>query len=148
MFDRIINILVIEQNEEDLSALMQIIRNVGHNIFIAKNDQDALKLLEEKKFVLVFCSLDLPNSEDVQLLRMIHHKNVAKNYTVIATSSSKEKLYASVGKNSAHMAMDYLVKPYVTNLVQAKIEVYKKLFFKHQRVSQLLESIFAGTNTQ
>lgn len=146
MFDRIINILVIEQDEKELSSLLSIIRNPGHNIFTARNESEALELLSDKKFVLIFCSLDLPELNISPFLNSISPsavgtKNLEKNSTVIVTSRDKEKVFEAVGEIGFQSAADYLIKPYIPNLVKAKIGVYKKLYFKHQRVSQLLESI-------
>ncbi|NOQ71862.1 MAG: response regulator [Crocinitomix sp.] len=140
MFDRIINILVVESNEEDRSSLLDILRSPGHNIFVSTNSVDALTLLEEKKFTIIFCSLDLPGVTSKKLLADIHKKVGVQNATIIVTSSETEKLYASVN-GTKQGAMDYLPKPFLPNLVNAKMAVYKKLFFKHKRINRLLESI-------
>lgn len=141
MFDRIINILIVEHDEQACSSLLAVIQKQGHNVFVAKSEREAFSLIEEKNFVLIFCSLDLPNLNKNEFLKTLHRKNASKNSTVIATSSNQNLLYSVVGADQASMAMDYLMKPFVPNLVQAKISVYKKLYFKHQRVSRLLESI-------
>ena len=39
-------------------------------------------------------------------------------------------------------AIDYITKPFNPNLILAKIEVYKTLFYKDQRINQLLNNIF------
>lgn len=140
MFDRIINILVLESNEEDRSSLLDILQTPGHNIFVSTNSADTLTLLDEKKFALIFCSLDLPNVDSKDFLNEIHKKNSVKNATIIVTSKDSQKLYSSVD-GTKRGAMDYLTKPFLPNLVKAKMAVYKKLFFKHKRVSRLLESI-------
>ncbi len=140
MFDRILNILVVENNEEDQSSLLDILRSPGHNIFTFSNSVDALNLLHKKKFALIFCSLDLPDINTKLFLKKIHEINGVENATIIITSSNLEKLHSSVD-GTKRGAMDYLSKPFLPNLVKAKMAVYKKLFFRHKRVSHLLESI-------
>ncbi|MFT5819180.1 MAG: adenylate cyclase [Crocinitomix sp.] len=140
MFDRIINILIVESNAEDRSALLGILRSPGHNIFVSSSSAEAFALLEEKQFALIFCSLDLPDIDSEKLLIHIHSKKDLKNATIIVTSVNQEKLYSAVDGTKSG-AMDYLPKPFLPNLVKAKMAVYKKLYFKHKRVSRLLETI-------
>lgn len=141
MLDRIINILVMEADVLERNTLMKILKSPGHNVFVAADVPSALSLIEEKNFVIIFCNLDFPNIDPDQLLADLHARNSAKNSTIIISSFDKEKVYANVGHNDKHDAVDYLIKPYVPHLVMAKTKVYKKLFIKHDRVSQLLERI-------
>lgn len=141
MFDRIINILVIEGDTHERLALLEMLKSPGHNVFIANTPKEAYQLVEEKKFTLIFCNLDFPECEPAQFIASLQSKNCAKNSTLIITSNRREVVYENVGEDDGHTAVDYLMKPYVKNLVKAKINVYKKLYFKHERISRLLESI-------
>ena len=146
MFDRIINILVIEQDEQDAQSLLSVIHNPGHNVFWAQSESEVYELLKEKSFALIFCSIDLPNLDTKRFIHNLNPSTVGslnkeKNATVIVTSSITEKVYSIVGEMGFQGAVDYLLKPFIPNLIKAKIAVYKKLYFKHQRVSRLLESI-------
>lgn len=140
MFDRIINILVVENNEEDRSSLLNILRSPGHNIFTSTNSVDTLSLLNEKKFALIFCSLDLPDIDAKTFLAAVHDTSTLENTTIIVTSANLVKLHSSVD-GTKRGAMDYLSKPFLSNLVKAKMAVYKRLHFKHKKISRLLESI-------
>lgn len=140
MFDRIVNILVIERDEEQLSALLDILQNPGHNVFTARNNGEALKLINSKNFVVIFCSLDIPKMDVADFIRLLNSKQETRHTTVIVTSSNKELVFNAV-KDIHNGAVDYLIRPFLPNLVKAKLSVYKKLHHKHQRVSRLLESI-------
>ena len=141
MFDRIINILIVESDEHELNALLSYIYNPGHNVFIAKTLSETEALLNSKDFVIIFCSLDLKGISSEIILKTIHKNIATKNTTVIVTSVEDEKLIEAVGPTKYSGGSDYLTKPFISNLVKAKIGVYKKLHFKHQRVTHLLESI-------
>ena len=141
MFDRIINILVIEWDAQERSALLGMLKSPGHNIFVAATIQEAYNQVEANKFIIIFCNLDFPACNPSDFIAQLHAKNLAKNSTLIITSVNREVVYENVGDNDLRNAVDYLIKPYVKNLVRAKTNVYKKLHFKHERVSQLLESI-------
>ncbi len=139
MFDRIINILVIESDEQERLSLLDMLKSPGHNIFIAKTETEAYEMVTGNKFVLIFCNLDFVNCQPAAFIKGLHTKN--KNATIIISSINKELVYENVGRTDLHAAVDYLMKPYIKNLVQAKTRVYKNLHVKHDRVSQLLESI-------
>ena len=141
MFDRIINILVIESDVQERSSLLAMLKSPGHNVFVATTIEESYQQITDNKFVIIFCNLDFPACVPSDFIATIQAKNVGKNTTLIISSHQREIVYENVGSNDIHMAVDYLMKPYVKNLVQAKTNVYKKLYFKHERVSQLLESI-------
>jgi len=140
MFDRIINILIIESNDEHLKSLRNILQNNGHNVFTAKTNLEALHLINQKRFIIIFCSLDIPKIDANEFIALLNSKNETKNATVIVTSGFSDRVYKIVDEMRSG-AVDYLLKPFVPNLVKAKIAVYKKLYYKHLRVSRLLESI-------
>lgn len=141
MFDRIINILVIEKDPIERESLVGMLANPGHNVFIAETISEAFELLEDKYFVIIFCSIDFPEIVPVHLLEKIQDFKSAKNSTVIITSNEKDKVYANVGNQDSQITVDYLIKPYLKNLVKAKTDIFKKLYYKQDRVSRLLESI-------
>ena len=118
-----------------------MLKSPGHNIFVAATIQEAYNQVEANKFIIIFCNLDFPACNPSDFIAQLHAKNLAKNSTLIITSVNREVVYENVGDNDLRNAVDYLIKPYVKNLVRAKTNVYKKLHFKHERVSQLLESI-------
>lgn len=140
MFDRIINILIIESNAEDRSTLLRFLRSPGHNIFTSTTSAETMTLLEDKDFSLIFCSLDLPDLNAKTFLTNIHNTNAVDNATIIVTSTDLVKLHSSVD-GTKRGAMDYISKPFLPNLVLAKMAIYKRLHFRHKRVSRLLESI-------
>lgn len=141
MFDRIINILIIESESHEQLLLLEILKSPGHNVFVASSIEESYQHVLENKFVIIFCNLDFPDCVPSDFIAQLQAKNTAKNTTLIITSNKREIVYENVGSNDVHTAVDYLMKPYVKNLVRAKTNVYKKLHFKHERVSQLLESI-------
>lgn len=144
MFDRIINILLIESEIEASKALGDILQQPGHNVFIAENEQTAIRLVNQKRFVLIFLNLDLPFVNEGfirQITSGLSDSNIAGNTTIIVSSENKSKAYKTVSKNAGLTTFDYFMRPFDPDLVHVKTEIYKRLYFKHQRVSQLLETI-------
>lgn len=146
MFDRIINILLIESDLAIATTLKGILLQPGHNIFVAKDETEALELVALKNFVLIFLNLDMPNTDYDRLIEKITPEtkgsvNRALNTTIIVSSANKEIAYKTVTQNAKITTFDYLMRPFDPDIVHVKVDIYKRLYFKHQRVSQLLETI-------
>ena len=140
MFERIINILVIESDPSSLEQLCGILKNPNYNIFKASNNFEALKLINQKDFVIVILNLDNPKGDALEIMHLLHSKKETRNISIIVSSTSSEKAYNAI-EIQAKGVVDYLIKPYKANLVLAKVEVFKKFHFRHLRINKLLESI-------
>lgn len=143
--DHIINVLVIEDNKEELQipkgrSLQDILTAPGMNMFMASSHLEALKLLNNKRFALIFYDLDLPTFNPPEFLQLLASGDRTKNVMTVLSSSEKAKVYQYL-ESTAHLSLDYLIKPYIPALVKTKFGVYKKLHNRHQRVMQLLENI-------
>ena len=145
MFNRIINLLVIEDTSSDNAAgkrdgLTHLLHTFGNNVFTASSNLEALKLLNEKEFVVIFLDVDLPHLNASEFIKLISSNENTRNATLVITSSEKNQVVELI-LASRSIPIDYLIKPYIPNLVKAKIDVYKKLHYRHVRVTQLLENI-------
>ncbi len=140
MFEKVINILIIENNEAELKNLLSILQSPQHNIFIAENSLEAIILVKNHRIPIIICDLDNPSIDGPSFINELKELEESENSNIIITSSESEKVYNVVGALK-HGGVDYLLKPWIKNLVQTKIEVYKDLILKRQKVNRLLENI-------
>ena len=140
MKEQIINILIIDDNVTDVEQLYSILRSPGNNIFKAYSKEEAFNLLNQKEFSLILCSADIKNTNLYDLIDELTTNYIDDNTFIIATAKDGESVYNLV-KGMQKGIVDYLIKPYRTNLVKAKINLYKRLYFKNNRISNLLENI-------
>lgn len=140
MLDRICNILIIENNQDELLELLQILRKPGYNIFTAETNTEALEILQTKEIAVVMLDLDAQELQPYDIIRWINSRDQLLNINIIVTSTDSDKLYDTID-HSKKGAVDYLVKPFQEKLVTTKIGVYKYLSQKQKRVSRLLENI-------
>ena len=68
------------------------------------------------------------------------HNAITNQYIILITREGSSAMRLVKGMNQG--AVDYLTYPFNPNLVKSKIEVYKSLFYKDQRIGQLLSNIF------
>src|SRR5690606_16637735 len=62
------------------------------------------------------------------------------HYIILLTKENSTSV--NLVKGMYQGAVDYITYPFQENLIKSKIEVFKTLYFKDQRIGQLLNNIF------
>lgn len=137
---QIINILIIDDSKDSTDELYSILRSPGNNIFIANSEAEAYRMLTQKTFALILCSADIKNFNLYEFVNEISTEYINDNTFIIAMTQNGESIFNLI-KGMQNGIIDYLLKPYNVNLVKAKINIYKRLYFKNNRISNLLENI-------
>ena len=139
--ERFINILIIDDDEKTQRGLKEILAGSGNNILLARDIYQALPVLKQKEIGIILINIDSPFFGGMELLASIKENSAIKNvYKIVICENSRSG--AKLVKGLSEGAVDYITKPFNPNLVKAKIEVFKTLYFKDQRIGQLLSNIF------
>ncbi len=108
---------------------------------MATSVYQALAILKQKEVGILLINIDSPFFGGIELLQSLKEASTVKNvYKIVLTENSQSGSNLVKGLNEG--AIDFIQKPFNPNLVKAKIEVYKALYYKDQRIGQLLENIF------
>ncbi len=138
--ERFINILIIESDRKLRVGLKEMLTGSGNNVLLADSLEHAYPVLEKKEVGIVL--IDIEDSENsIEELTTISKTNGFQHqYIILITKddSSATKLVKGIKQG----AVDYISAPFNPNLIRSKIEVYKSLFYKDQRIGQLLTNIF------
>jgi adenylate cyclase len=142
--ERFINILIIDDDHKNQKGLKEILSGGGNNILLADSIDTALPLLKQKEIGILLINIDNPFFGGIELLQSLKEISSVKNmYKIVLTADSSSGAKMVKGLNEG--AVDYITIPFNPNLIQAKIEVFKSLFYKDQRINQLLNNIFPAT---
>lgn len=142
--ERFINLLIIDDDQKSQEELRQILRGKGNNTLIANSINEALPILSKKEIGILLINIDQSSFPGFETFKKIKEISSNKNiYIIVLTNNSNSGVKMVKGLNEG--AIDFITKPFTTNLVEAKIEVYKSLFYKDQRRNQLLTNIFPET---
>jgi class 3 adenylate cyclase/HD superfamily phosphodiesterase/ActR/RegA family two-component response regulator len=138
--ERFINILIIANDEVTVRGLKTILNGSGNNVISVPDEEDAYEILNKRDIGIILVSVSGQESGFEQLKRLKQHPRGAEIYKIVITDEkgSGTKLV----KGFREGAVDHITKPFNPNLVKAKIEVFKALYFKDQRINQLLTNIF------
>ncbi|MGV6861237.1 MAG: adenylate/guanylate cyclase domain-containing protein [Putridiphycobacter sp.] len=141
MANQIVNILLIDDNQQELDYLYSIIQQPGLNVFKAECKKDALAIVKQKNIGIILCHTDTQNLNFFQFVDEVNAFNKDNESFIIAITSESDQAFKLV-KGLKKGAVDYISKPYKPNLVRAKIDIFRRIYLKNNRISRLLENIF------
>lgn len=142
--ERFINILIIDDDQKNQNGLKEILSGGGNNILLVDSIHEVLPILKKKEIGILLINIDNPFSGGIELLQSLKEASATKNmYKIVLTADSASGAKMVRGLNEG--AVDYITFPFNPNLIQAKIEVFKSLYYKDQRINQLLNNIFPAT---
>lgn len=138
--ERFINILIIDKDEVTVRGLKTILNGGGNNVISVPDEDAAYAILNKRDVGIILVSVAGQESGFELLKRLKQHPRGTDIYKIVITDEkgSGSKLV----KGFREGAVDHITKPFNPNLVKAKIEVFKALYFKDQRINQLLTNIF------
>lgn len=142
--ERLINILIIDDNETDLLALREILGGGGNILLTCDSIEEAHGILARKEVGIILVNIDslhFTSMEEFQELLQTHQHHA--HYSIVITENARTGSKILRGLSSG--AVDFISKPFNPHLIQAKIEVYKSLYYKDQRIAQLLGNILPRT---
>lgn len=137
--ERFVNILIIDRDQTVQRGLKNILLGSGNNILIADTIPEAMPILAEKAIGIILVNIE-DYSNQLDLLNEMKSKSLLDNTYIILIN--KEETAVKLIKGLKFGAVDFVSYPFNPNLVSSKIEVFKTLYFKDQRIGQLLKNIF------
>ena len=101
-----IRILVVDDEEVIVSLLEQFFEDEGHSADVAKNGNEALKLVEGNSYDLILTDHDMPEMTGVEFVRRVRENDKVTRIVMISGYPNMEEFVAkSIG------ADEYLSKP-------------------------------------
>lgn len=141
--ERFINILIIDSDQKSRAGLKEILSGGGNNTLLVDNNESAIDMIRAKSIGIVLISINDIDPE-LKIINALKKESREKNTYILIISKetgARSKLVRGMNKG----AVDYISFPFTPNLIRSKIDVYKSLFYKDQRIGQLLENIFPET---
>jgi PAS domain S-box-containing protein len=149
MSDDKVNILIVDDHNENLVALEAILTDLGENIVRAESGIDALRLLLHQEFALIILDVDMPIMNGFETAAMIHDREKSR-HTPIIFLTAINKAEQHVFKGYSLGAVDYLTKPFVPEVLRAKVAAFVELHKKTEegnRQAHLLQQIVSELAT-
>jgi PAS domain S-box-containing protein len=153
MNDDKVNILLVDDHAENLLALEALLADLGQNLVRAETGLDALRLLLSHEFGLIILDVDMPIMNGFETAALIREREKSR-HTPIIFLTAINKAEQHIFKGYALGAVDYLTKPFVPEVLRAKVVAFVDLHKKKEEVkrqAKLLQQMvaeLAGSNDE
>ena len=114
-----LNILLAEDNLINQKVAQSIFKNIGYEIEIAKNGKEAVEMVAEGKYDVIFMDLLMPEMDGYQATRQI--RKLGHTLPIIAMSADEDDITRKAAFEAG--MIDYVSKP-------ARVENIKQLLIK------------------
>ena len=118
MDDKKIRLLWVDDEIEHLKAHLMFLREKGYHVDTATNGKDALMILEEANYDLVFLDENMPGIGGLETLTRIKERRSELPVIMITKNEAEEIMEQAIGSKIA----DYLIKPVNPNQILSSIK--------------------------
>ena len=136
------NILVVDDERSNLDVLIHILKP-DYNVLVAKSGQAALKRARENKPDLILLDIVMPDMTGFEVLAQLMDDDDTRDIPVIFITGLAR--VADEEKGFLLGAVDYIVKPFNTSIVKARVKTHLKIV-KQMRTIEKLGMIDALTD--
>lgn len=128
--DQPVKILLVDDREENLLSLEVVLADKNYQLIKAHSGREALKiLLQEQDFALILMDVQMPMMDGFETAELIRQSERLKHVPIIfltANSNAPDNVF----KGYQAGAVDYILKPFSIQILQAKVSVFVDLYNK------------------
>jgi PAS domain S-box-containing protein len=129
------NILIVDDDLRSLSAMEALLSGPGRNVVAVPSGTEALRRLLRDDFALILLDVRLPEMDGFETAALIRQRERYR-YTPIIFISAIDTLESDIFRGAASGAVDYLFKPVVPQVLQAKVAVFVDLFRMNEQLKR------------
>jgi signal transduction histidine kinase len=132
--DHIVKLLLVDDRKENLLSLEVILANRDYVFVRANSGKEALKILmKERDFAIILLDVQMPVMDGFETAELIRSSETLRNIPIIfLTASLNTPEHIFKGYQSG--AVDYMLKPLSSEILQAKVAVFADL---HKKTKEL-----------
>ena len=141
MIERFINILIIDSNIRNQKGLKEILLGNGNNILIANSVEEGIAIVQSKEVGILILNIDERFSSGFEVLEQLKNESLSKTmYKLVSTENASKG--TKFVRGFIDGAVDFITIPFNPILIRSKLDIFKALYHKDQRINQLLTNIF------
>ncbi|WP_413373611.1 response regulator [Paenibacillus taichungensis] len=128
-----IHILLVDDRPENLLALEAVLESEQYKLVKATSGEEALRCLLKDEFAVIVLDVQMPGMDGIETAKLIKARDKSKDVPIIfisANSREAEHLFAGYSAG----AIDYMVKPFIPQILKSKIEGFVEMFITNKRL--------------
>jgi signal transduction histidine kinase len=133
------NILLVDQELADLLFLESSLASLG-NLVRARSGEEALSKLRTSEFAVILLAIQMAGLDAFQTARKIRRRPESSHTPIIFLTASHSTEFAILDAYKLG-AVDYLVKPFVPEVLQAKVKAFVEIYQKTEQVRSQAEQL-------
>ncbi|MDO9545454.1 MAG: response regulator [Pelolinea sp.] len=137
-----LNILLVDDNESNLLTLEAVLEPLGENLVCARSGREALRAVLEHEFAVILLDVQMPEIDGFETASMIRARERSMDTPIIfLTAISKTEIDMIKGYSTG--AVDYVFKPFVPEILKAKVSAFIRLFRNEEQIKRQTEQLAA-----
>lgn len=135
-----VQILIVDDQPENLAALEATLADLNQTVVKAHSGREALKHLLENDFAVILLDVQMPGLDGFETAKLIRQRKRSSATPIIfLTAMYIEDTYSAMAYSLG--AVDYLIKPFVPEVLRSKVAVFVELFQKAEEIKIQSETI-------
>jgi serine phosphatase RsbU (regulator of sigma subunit) len=137
------DILLVDDSPANLLALQAILEDLDQNLVAAHSGSEALRYLMDHDVAVILMDVQMPRMDGFQTAELIRQRERSQHTPVIFLTAH-DQTDTQVFKGYRAGAVDFLTKPFVSEVLRSKVSVFVELFRKTEQIrrqSDLLRQI-------
>lgn len=130
--DEPVSILLVDDKPENLLTLESVLSGLGLNIVKADSGRSALKWLLQQDFAAILLDVNMPGMDGFETARMIRQRKNSEHTPILFVTAFSDDMQIARGYSLG--AVDYILTPFVPEVLQAKVSVFIELYRKTMEV--------------
>lgn len=127
-----IKILLVDDNADNLMSMEVVLEKQGYTFVKATSGREALKiLLKEEDFSLILLDIRMPIMDGYETAELIYQRDKLKHIPIIFISGQDDE-EAAIFKGYLAGAVDYIRKPFNSQILRSKVAIFAELSRKNQ----------------
>ncbi len=139
-------VLIVDDVESNRMILGEIIQNMDCSPVLAENGKQALEMVKEYNPQLVLTDISMPGMDGYELCRVLKEKEKTKDIPVIFISAYDNPNDMVDGFRLG--GADYITKPFIPEVVQARVSVHLSLHQANQGLLQMNHKLQVSVTEQ
>ena len=131
-----VHILIVDDTPKNIQLLGTILKNIGYKIIVATNGLQALDILEKIKPDLILLDVMMPDLDGYETCKKIKSSEYLKDIPIIFLTAKTQP--EDIVKGFELGAVDYIIKPFNSSELVARVKTHLELKFNQDLLQTLL----------
>jgi len=136
--EQTVSILLVDDRQENLLALEATLSYFEQNLVKATSGREALKLLLDQDFALILLDVHMPDMDGFETAALIREREKSQSIPIIFLTAM-HKGEGQVFRGYSLGAVDYIFKPFVPEILKAKVAVFIELYKQTEEIKRQAE---------